>query len=223
MTLSTIAHKAGPVSNEIPPFHMDGDMSKPPSSFGYMIHPATIATHTFWDAPKLDVVLVPGGFGSASLREHNDTAIETFLASRYSQVEYVMSVCTGAMHLAYAGILKGKKATTNKALWSWVVAPEQSGNGTADIDWQPVARWVENEKVWTSSGVQAGMDMTYAWLRHFYGDTDQVKSVMNGIEYAPHRKASWDPFAVVHDVPGTDKNRTVAGCVAPVGYEEACK
>jgi hypothetical protein len=43
-----------------------------------------------------------------------------------------------------------------------------------------------------------GMDMTYAFLRHVYGDDPRLTAVMNGIEYAPHTNADWDPFSVVH-------------------------
>jgi hypothetical protein len=45
------------------------------------------------------------------------------------------------------------------------------------------------------------MDMTYAFLRHIYGEHDEnLTDVMNGIEYAPHTNPDWDPFAVVHKV-----------------------
>lgn len=45
------------------------------------------------------------------------------------------------------------------------------------------------------------MDMTYAFLKHFYGETDESLSyTMNLIEYAPHTDPHWDPFAIVHNV-----------------------
>jgi hypothetical protein len=44
------------------------------------------------------------------------------------------------------------------------------------------------------------MDMTYAFLKHFYGKDDkEVDSNMNAIEFAPHTDPHWDPFSVVHD------------------------
>lgn len=43
--------------------------------------------------------------------------------------------------------------------------------------------------------------MAYAFLKHFYGSDDETLiATMNGIEYAPHTNASWDPFSVVHQV-----------------------
>jgi hypothetical protein len=49
-----------------------------------------------------------------------------------------------------------------------------------------------------SADVLPGMDMTYAFLRHVYGDDPRLTAVMNAIEYAPHTNADWDPFSVVH-------------------------
>ncbi|KAF2680464.1 class I glutamine amidotransferase-like protein [Lentithecium fluviatile CBS 122367] len=133
------------------------------------------------------------GFGNIALEQANNTAIEEFLVARYDRVKYLLSVCTGAISLARAGLPKGKKATTNKAMWAWTTDPAH-GEG---IEWVPSARWVEDGKIWTSSGVAAGMDMMYAFLRHVYG-TEELDGVMNGIEYAPHVDPSWDPFSVVH-------------------------
>jgi len=43
------------------------------------------------------------------------------------------------------------------------------------------------------------MDMVYAFLKHYYGkDDDDLSTVMNNIEYAPHTDPHWDPFSVVH-------------------------
>jgi hypothetical protein len=79
------------------------------------------------------------------------------------------------------------------------------------------------------------MDMTYAFLKHFYGEKDEsVSFVLNLIEYAPHSDPDWDPFAIVHEVrssskhatadidgvqvPGADVDGELESCVRPVGY-----
>ena len=62
----------------------------------------------------------------------------------------LLTVCTGAGLAARAGLLDGKKATTNKAAWDWATS---QGQATA---WQKEARWVEDGNVWTSAGVTAG-------------------------------------------------------------------
>ena len=158
-----------------------------------MIDTQIVATHTFETAPPLDVLIVPGGIGEATLLEQHDHTVEDFIASRFSATSYVLSVCTGASFLARAGVLDGRRATANKAVW------ESATQWGKNVTWVPSARWVEDGKVWTSSGVSAGMDMMVAFLRHLYGDP-QVNNVVNGAEYVPHTDPSWDPFSVIHKV-----------------------
>ncbi|KAJ6529622.1 hypothetical protein B0H19DRAFT_968267, partial [Mycena capillaripes] len=55
--------------------------------------------------------------------------------------------------LALAGVLTGKRATTNKSFYRTIVALMPK-----DINWVPEARWVVDGNVWTSSGVSAGDD-----------------------------------------------------------------
>jgi transcriptional regulator GlxA family with amidase domain len=92
--------------------------------------------------------------------------------------------------LTRAGLLQGKKAMKNKGSWSGVADPSHGEN----ITWVPNARWTEDGKIWTSSGVAAGMDMTYAFFKKLYG-TNALNQVMNSIENAPHQDPEWDPFA----------------------------
>ncbi|CAI6336902.1 unnamed protein product [Periconia digitata] len=208
ISVSTISYEAGPVSAVVPTLaHLK-------------VAPQTIATHSLADAPALDVLIAPGGRGvNYALDDTKDTRIEEFIASRYESTPYVLSVCNGAAWLARAGVLKGLRATTNKATWTWVTDPKH-GEG---IDWVPTARWIQNEgdKVWTSSGISAGIDMTYAFLKYLYGAA-KINPVMNIMEYTPHTDADWDSFSVVHNVPGADKNRSISDCVAPAGYEPNC-
>lgn len=148
MTLSLIASSAGPVSMGIPRHQMEPNM--PPMDLGHMLRPTILATHSFLDAPALDVLLIPGGVGNVVLEQHNDTSVEDFVKLRYDQVDYMMSVCTGAVSLAKSGVLDGKRATTNKFAWA---SATTYGKG---VKWVPTARWVVDGKVWTSSGVSAG-------------------------------------------------------------------
>ncbi|CAK7221811.1 hypothetical protein SBRCBS47491_004656 [Sporothrix bragantina] len=191
MTLATISHEVGPITARPPPHRMDS--AGPPMDLSYMINPQVIATHTFATAPKLDLLLVPGGTGNLALAQANDTSVEDFIVSRFNETEYILSVCTGAITLARSGILDGRRATSNKGAWV-----ETNGVGN-NVTWVPSARWVENDKVWTSSGVAAGMDMMYAFLKMYYGE-EHINTLMNAVEYAPHTDASWDPFSVVHNV-----------------------
>ncbi|PMD32049.1 class I glutamine amidotransferase-like protein [Hyaloscypha variabilis F] len=210
MTLAVIAKEVGPVAT-VPPPHNIGGPSGPHMDVGFLLGPTITATHTFENAPALDILIVPGGEGVVALEEANDTSAEDFVASRVGELDYLLSVCTGAAILAKSGVLNGKRATTNKGAWAQVTS-----FGT-NISWVPSARWVVDGNVWTSSGVAAGLDMTYAFMKYLYG-TEDLDPVMNSIEYAPHTNPHWDPFSVVHNVPGADKNMSLIDCVGPVGY-----
>ena len=151
MTLSVISHTTGPITARVPPHSMGPGM--PPMDLGYMIGATVYATHTFADAPPLDILLVPGGLGVNALVQKNDTAIEKFVQQRYPTLEYLASVCTGSGILANAGVLSGKRATTNKAAWAQVISIG------SNITWVPSARWVQDGNIWTSSGVAAGNNL----------------------------------------------------------------
>lgn len=148
MTLSIISKEVGPVATIPPPHAMTA--GGPLMDTGYLLGPTITATHTPSNAPALDILIVPGGEGNVVLSQANDTWVEDFVATRYSQLDYLLSVCTGAVSLAKSGVLDGKSATTNKGAWSWVTT-----FGT-NVTWVPSARWTVDGNVWTSSGVAAG-------------------------------------------------------------------
>jgi transcriptional regulator GlxA family with amidase domain len=148
-----------------------------------------VADHGFADCPHLDIMLVPGGIGTRHAVK--DAAMLEWLGKRAADAEVVTSVCTGSAVLAAAGLLDGKRATTNKRAFKWVA--EQGPR----VNWVKEARWVEDGKFATSSGVSAGIDMALAQIARIYGQetADQVAIAM---EYDWHRDASWDPFAKIH-------------------------
>lgn len=121
--------------------------------FSHMLGAELVATHTFKNAPKLDILHVPGGIGNMALDQEGNTSVEDFVAERYDELDYLLSVCTGAVSLAKSGVLSGKKATTNKRSWSKVTKHGKN------ITWVPSARWVVDGNVWTSSGVAAGKSL----------------------------------------------------------------
>jgi transcriptional regulator GlxA family with amidase domain len=151
--------------------------------------PQVVAEHAFEDCPKLDLILVPGGIGSRD--EVDNPAMLEFLEKRAGEAEIAMTVCTGAALLARTGALDGRRATTNKAWFGWVASCGPK------VQWMKEARWVEDGKFVTSSGVSAGMDMALAVIQRLAGP--QVSETLaTAAEYEWHRDASWDPFAKVH-------------------------
>lgn len=206
INLSVIAKAVGPVHSRPPVHHGPGGM---PMDMSKMIDAQIVATHSFETAPPVDVLIVPGGIGDVTLMEQNDRSVEDFVASRFDATDYVLSVCTGAGFLARAGLLDGRRATATKGTWNQVTRHGKN------VTWVPSARWVQDGKVWTSSGVSAGMDMMVAFLRHIYGDPVVNKSV-NEVEYAPIVDPNWDPYSVIHKVPGANTSMSLVGTVGPL-------
>ena len=110
--------------------------------------PKSVADCKFDDEHKFDILLVPGGKGTRA--EVDNEILLDWLRTQSVKSEYVTSVCTGSALLAKAGILDGIQATTNKRAYEW--ATSQSDK----VKWKKEARWVEDGKFFTSSGVSAG-------------------------------------------------------------------
>ena len=141
------------------------------------------------DGPRLDLLLIPGGIGTRA-QVDNGRLID-WLRARTDELEIVMTVCTGTALLAQAGLLDGRRATTNKMFFAW---PE--GTWPA-VHWVREARWVEDGKFWTSSGVSAGIDMALAVVERIAG-AQTAELLATATEYEWHRDAGWDPFARIH-------------------------
>lgn len=148
--------------------------------------PSVVADYSFDTAPALDVILVPGGMGT--IPELNNAAMLNFLAERAKTATITSSVCTGSALLAKAGILDGKKATSNKQVFNLAVSCSDK------VEWVESARWVDDGNVVTSSGVSAGIDMSLAIIARLFDD-ETAESIANGAEYTWHRDANVDPFA----------------------------
>jgi transcriptional regulator GlxA family with amidase domain len=148
-----------------------------------------VADHALADCPPLDVLVVPGGRGTRALV--HDAAVLDWLRTRSAKATLVTSVCTGAGLLARAGLLDGRRATTNKASFAWVV--EQGPR----VEWVREARWVEDGPFFTSAGVSAGIDMTCAVIEKLVSP-QAAEKIANAMEYEWHRNPKWDPFAKVH-------------------------
>ena len=76
--------------------------------------PRVQADHGLEDCPPLDLLLVPGGIGTRT--EVDNARLVDWLRARSRELEMAMTVCTGSALLAAAGLLDGRRATTNKML-----------------------------------------------------------------------------------------------------------
>ncbi|MFL2672062.1 MAG: DJ-1/PfpI family protein [Prochlorococcaceae cyanobacterium] len=150
--------------------------------------PKSVCDDSFQSAPAIDLLLVPGGIGTR--REVNNPVLLEWLNERTKQAELVASVCTGSALLAKAGVLDGLRATSNKLAFAWASAQSEK------VQWQQQARWVEDGKVFSSSGVSAGIDMALAVIAKLVSE-QAAEDAANFAEYTWQRDADCDPFASV--------------------------
>jgi len=148
--------------------------------------PACVAEAALAGDHGLDVLLVPGGIGTRRLVSNQPFLDE--LRRQSDRARFVATVCTGSGLLARTGALDGRGATSNKFAFKW--AASQGPN----VRWVPSARWVEDGKFFTSSGVSAGMDMALGLIARIFGRETSVE-VAARAEYEWHEDRSWDPFA----------------------------
>ena len=153
--------------------------------------PKSVCDDSFQSAPPIDVLLVPGGIGTRG--EVNNPVMLDWLRERSKQAELVASVCTGSALLAKAGVLDGLRATSNKLAFAWASAQGEK------VQWQQQARWVENGKVFSSSGVSAGIDMSLAVIAKLVSQ-QAAEDAATFAEYSWQRDANCDPFASVAGV-----------------------
>ncbi len=132
-----------------------------------------IVDQTLDEATEADLVLVPGGVGSDALLENE--AVLSWLREIDTRTKWTTSVCTGAQLLGAAGLLEGKRATTN-----WLALEDLRKYGADAVG----GRWVEDGKTITAAGVTAGIDMALHLVGREAGP-EVAQAVQLGIEYDP--------------------------------------
>ena len=146
------------------------------------------ASHTFADVRSPFAIVVPGG-GQPTLAACGDQRLIDYVESAGSTAEIVMSVCTGALIVASAGLLDDRPATTH---WAYVDILE--GLGAKCLH----QRWVEDGKYLTTAGVSAGIDGGLYLASRLVGE-DAAKLIQLGIEYDPEPPfgpIDWEPTLV---------------------------
>jgi len=134
---------------------------------------AIVPDTTLADCPQLDVVCVPGGSGVAEVME--DPEVLDFLRRQAADARYVTSVCTGALVLGAAGLLRGKRATTH---WG-------SHDFLATLGAIPTqGRVVRDGNIFTGGGVTAGIDFALTLVAEMCGP-EVAQAIQLQIEYAP--------------------------------------
>lgn len=132
-------------------------------------------TYTFENCPTPDILLIPGGGGFrkagdgsqgipfGSRREMNNEKLLTWVREMNEKVELLLSVCTGSLILAKAGLLEGLSATTH------FKAVEQMREVAPNTTLFPEKRWIDNGRIILSAGVSAGIDMSLYVVSKLHG------------------------------------------------------
>ncbi|NTJ45323.1 DJ-1/PfpI family protein [Agrobacterium larrymoorei] len=125
-------------------------------------------------APDLDLIFVGGGPGVSALME--DAEILEFLQKRAPSARFITSVCTGALVLGAAGLLRGRKATTH-----WTAMDVLPIFGAEPVQ----QRVVTDGNLITGGGVTAGIDFGLSVAAQVWGE-QTAQLLQLGSEYDPH-------------------------------------
>lgn len=135
----------------------------------------------------VDTVVLPGGFGTDAARRA--PAVIDWIAAASAHARRVVSVCTGAVLAAEAGLLDGCVATTH-----WAFARQMAAEfPSVTVDPDPI--FVRSsQKVWTAAGVTAGIDLTLALVEDDYG-TEAAQTVARYLVMYLRRPGGQTQFA----------------------------
>lgn len=143
------------------------------------VNDLTMKSHyRFAECPPLDYLLIPGGQGTRT--EIKNSELIRFIKAQATHCEQVLSVCTGALLLQAAGLLRDKEATTH---WASLDLLRQDPH----IHVNSKKRFTREGNLWTSAGVSAGIDLALAFIAAIAGD-ETAGSVQRYTEYYPSPK-----------------------------------
>ncbi len=130
--------------------------------------------YTFEAAPQSDYLIIPGGQGTR--QERDNPRLLEFVKAQAEGAEQVLSVCTGSLILASAGLLDDKRATTHWKAFDLLKASEK-------VNVVP-AKFTRDGKFWTAAGMTSGIDLLLAFIAQSMGE-DVAAQVQRHLEYFP--------------------------------------
>ncbi len=160
-----------------PAFHVYTVSEKPgnvTTAMGMIMTP----THSFDNAPKADVLVVPGG---GVRKQFGNQALLRYIQTQATDAKVVMSVCGGSLILARTGLLDGMEATTTAGINVHdlqVAAPKATVIANR--------RLTDNGKIVTTAGLSSGIDGSLHVIEKFFGRATAQQAAL-GVEY------NWDP------------------------------
>lgn len=181
--LSIARYSAEEVKNMI--FGLEGDEHKPflvhlvsetgeivTASNGHSIK----ADYSIDNAPQFDIVLIPGGFQPAIRNVMANPNLVNWITSQMKSVELMTSVCSGAFALAQAGLLNGKKATTNRKAFD--LLQKRFPEITVVRD----RKFVDEGNIITAQGPDAGLHLAFRIIKRLIGE-ESARMAADTLEY----------------------------------------
>ncbi len=166
-------------------FNVTGEVLEPPPFRVYTIAETAKAIqargrlsinphYTIHTCPPPDILLIPGGIGTRRLL-HNQLILD-WIKAQAGRVEYLLSVCTGALVLGQAGLLDGLGVTTHHTTFDLLrqIAPLARVHEDR--------RYVDNGRIITSAGISAGIDMALYVVKKLLGEAGQQAALVE-MEY----------------------------------------
>jgi len=157
----TVAEKPGPIT----------------TNMGMSVNPR----YTFADAPKPDILILPGGGVPPHLE---NPAVMAWVKESAKDAEVVLSVCNGAFFLAKAGLLDGLEATTFAGLIDELRTAAPKARIVED------QRWVDNGKIVTTAGLSSGIDGSLHVIEKLLGRGYAQRAAL-GMEYNWQPELNW--------------------------------
>jgi transcriptional regulator GlxA family with amidase domain len=140
-----------------------------------------IARHTLADCPPIDILVIPGGWGSRTQLARDD--VISWVQSTAASAQLTASVCSGALILAQAGLLRDGPATTHHGAYDELRALDPSINVIEGV------KMVDRGAVVTSGGISAGIDMSLGVVARLLGSAIAH-------ETADYMEYDWTPAKV---------------------------
>jgi transcriptional regulator GlxA family with amidase domain len=147
-----------------------------------------VAPYGIAQVPAVDILLIPGGTSTGELL--GDTALLDWVRQLHAGTRFTLSVCTGSLLLAAAGLLEGQPACTH-----WAARAQLEALGAVP----QARRWAESGRIFTAAGVSAGIDLALH-VAALLADAETAQAIQLAIEYDP--QPPFDSGAIEKAPPG---------------------
>jgi len=165
-------------------YYISSDLTPIRASSG----PIQTPSCTYADCPQLDYLLVPGPDPAAPLPE----GCTAFLHEQVPKLKALLTVCTGSLAIAQAGVLDGLHVCSNKFVLKRFA---EAGILNKKVKWVGDRRWIVDGKVWSAAGITAGIDLIAEFAKvNFDPRVVELAKLVSEYDSNP---AQPDPFAKI--------------------------